>query len=160
MIERDSLVPELEPEVPPCIAHGPFGSAEQEGHERDEQPAVGERTPRGRAAYYEDRANHDHRRADPDRDPELRAPQPRRVDDVEYERPQRPEHAADRVVGGLTGGVPEPPVDRARLDEVEDVPGRPEQIGARGRPSRAVWYLPPPRSPCRSVCESPTKASE
>ena len=39
----------------------------------------------------------------------------------------------DRVVGGLTGGVPEPPVDRARLDEVEDVPGRPEQHARAAR---------------------------
>ena len=37
------------------------------------------------------------------------------------------------MVGGLTGGVPEPPVDRARLDEVEDVPGRPEQHARAAR---------------------------
>ena len=33
-------------------------------------------------------------------------------------------------------------------------------VGARERPSRAMWYLPPHRSACRSACESPTKASE
>ncbi len=56
------------------------------------------------------------------RDVELGAPEARRVHDVERQGAQRPEDAADGVVGGLAGGVPEPSVQRARLDDVEHVP--------------------------------------
>ncbi len=57
---------------------------------------------------------------------------------------QRPEHTADGVIGRLPGGLAETPVQRAGLDEVQDVPGRPEQhphaAGEHARAAAIPWH--------------------
>ncbi len=139
MIERDALLPDLEPEVPPGVADGALDGHEYERHQHDDQPAAGKCATRDRTTSHEERAKRDHGGAHPHRDVELRAPQARDVDDVEREGAQGPEHAADRVVGRLSGGLPEPSVGRTRLGEVDGVPGCPEQhAGAAGDQARAA----------------------
>ncbi len=133
MVEGDPLLPDLEPEVLPRVARRALDRAQEERDERDDERAVGERATARSAAPQEEHAEHDHGRADPDREVELRAPQARRVDHVEGEGAQGPDDAAERVVGRLSGGLAEPSVQRARLDEVQDVPRRPEQDARAAR---------------------------